>query len=34
MLIDPECLMGSLDASAPGQVAVLVRSALEMTAGV
>lgn len=34
MLIDAESLMGSLDTAVPGQVAALVRSALEMAAGV
>jgi len=34
MLIDAESLMGSLDIAVPGQVAALVRSALEMAAGV
>jgi CheY-like chemotaxis protein len=33
-LIDAESLMGALDVAVPGQVAALVRSALEMTAGV
>lgn len=34
MLIDAENVMGSLDIAVPGQVAALVRSALEMAAGV
>ncbi len=34
MLIDAESLMGALDAAVPAQVAALVRSALEMAAGV
>ncbi len=34
MLIDAESLMGALDTAVPGQVAALVRSALEMAAGV
>jgi hypothetical protein len=34
MLIDAESLMGALDVAVPGQVAALVRSALEMAAGV
>lgn len=34
MLIDAEGVMGSLDVAAPGQVAALVRSALELAAGV
>jgi hypothetical protein len=34
MLIDAEGVMGALDVTAPGQVAALVRSALEMAAGV
>ena len=34
MLIDAESLMGSLDTAVPAQVAALVRSALEMAAGV
>ncbi|HVY46776.1 MAG TPA: hypothetical protein VHB21_12905, partial [Minicystis sp.] len=33
-LIDAESLMGALDVAVPGQVAALVRSALEMAAGV
>ena len=34
MLVDAEVVMGSLDVAVPGQVAALVRSALEMAAGV
>jgi CheY-like chemotaxis protein len=34
MLIDAESVMGSLDTAVPAQVAALVRSALEMAAGV
>ena len=34
MLIDAESVMGALDVAVPGQVAALVRSALEMAAGV
>jgi hypothetical protein len=34
MLIEAESLMGALDVAVPGQVAALVRSALEMAAGV
>jgi CheY-like chemotaxis protein len=34
MLIDAESVMGALEVAAPGQVAALVRSALEMAAGV
>ncbi len=34
MLIDAESVMGSLDVAVPGQVAALVRSALEVAAGV
>ena len=34
MLIDAESLVGALDTAVPGQVAALVRSALEMAAGV
>jgi hypothetical protein len=34
MLIDAESVMGSVDAAVPAQVAALVRSALELAAGV
>jgi hypothetical protein len=34
LLIDAESLMGSLDVAAPGQIAALVRAALETAAGV
>ncbi len=34
MLVDAESVMGSLDAAVPAQVAALVRSALELAAGV
>jgi len=34
MLIDAESVMGSIDVAVPGQVAALVRSVLEMAAGV
>ena len=34
MLIEAESFMGALDVASPGQVAELVRSALEMAAGV
>jgi hypothetical protein len=34
MLIDAESVMGAIDVTAPGQIAALVRSALEMAAGV
>ena len=34
MLIDGEGLMGAIDVAVPAQVAALVRSALEMAAGV
>lgn len=34
MLIDAESVMGALDIAVPGQVAALIRSALEMVAGV
>lgn len=34
MLLDAESMMGSLDIGAPGQIAALLRSALEMVAGV